>query len=85
MLWLQQIDLTFVDPAILRPGRFDRQIYVGIPNVKEREAILMVHTRNKRLDPDVDLKVMLNILLDLLQLILKTYVMKLHYYRLDII
>ncbi|WP_347714383.1 ATP-dependent zinc metalloprotease FtsH [uncultured Parvimonas sp.] len=46
-----------LDPAILRPGRFDRQIYVGIPNVKEREAILMVHTRNKRLDPDVDLKV----------------------------
>lgn len=45
-----------LDPAILRPGRFDRQIYVGIPNVKEREAILMVHTRNKRLDPDVDLK-----------------------------
>ena len=46
-----------LDPAILRPGRFDRQLYVGIPNVKEREAILMVHTRNKRLDPDVDLKV----------------------------
>ena len=46
-----------LDPAIFRPGRFDRQIYVGIPNVKEREAILMVHTRNKRLDPDVDLKV----------------------------
>ena len=40
-----------LDPAILR------QIYVGIPNVKEREAILMVHTRNKRLDLDVDLKV----------------------------
>ena len=46
-----------LDPAILRPGRFDRQIYVGIPNVREREAILMVHTRNKRLAPDVDLKV----------------------------
>lgn len=46
-----------LDPALLRPGRFDRQIYVGVPNVKEREAILMVHTRNKRLDPDVDLKV----------------------------
>lgn len=45
-----------LDPAILRPGRFDRQVYVGIPNVREREAILMVHTRNKRLSPDVDLK-----------------------------
>lgn len=46
-----------LDPAILRPGRFDRQIYVGIPNVREREAILMVHTRNKKLSSDVDLKV----------------------------
>ena len=45
-----------LDPAILRPGRFDRQIYVGMPNVREREAILMVHTRNKRLSSDVDLK-----------------------------
>ena len=44
-----------LDPAILRPGRFDRQVYVGIPDVREREAILEVHTRNKKLDPDVDL------------------------------
>lgn len=45
-----------LDPAILRPGRFDRQIYVGMPNVREREAILMVHTRNKKVAPDVDIK-----------------------------
>ncbi|WP_099203710.1 ATP-dependent zinc metalloprotease FtsH [Miniphocaeibacter massiliensis] len=45
-----------LDPAILRPGRFDRQVFVGIPDVREREAILLVHTRNKKMDPDVDLK-----------------------------
>lgn len=45
-----------LDPAILRPGRFDRQVYVGLPDVKGREAILLVHTRNKKLEPDVDLK-----------------------------
>lgn len=44
-----------LDPAILRPGRFDRQVYIGIPDVREREAMLEVHTRNKILDPDVDL------------------------------
>ncbi len=46
-----------LDPAILRPGRFDRQIYVGLPDVKAREEILKVHTRNKPLDDDVDLQV----------------------------
>ncbi len=46
-----------LDPAILRPGRFDRQIYVGLPDVKAREEILKVHTRNKPLDEDVDLQV----------------------------
>ncbi len=45
-----------LDPALLRPGRFDRQILVGYPNVKGREAILKVHTRNKPLAPDVDLE-----------------------------
>ncbi len=45
-----------LDPAILRPGRFDRQVHVGIPDVKGREAILHVHTRNKKLEPDVNLK-----------------------------
>ena len=45
-----------LDPALLRPGRFDRQILVGYPDVKGREAILKVHTRNKPLAPDVDLK-----------------------------
>lgn len=45
-----------LDPALLRPGRFDRQILVGYPDVKGREAILKVHTRNKPLAPDVDLE-----------------------------
>lgn len=46
-----------LDPALLRPGRFDRQILVGRPDVKGREAILKVHARNKPLAADVDLKV----------------------------
>ena len=46
-----------LDPALLRPGRFDRTIYVGLPDIKGREAILKVHTRTKPLDKDVDLKV----------------------------
>ena len=45
-----------LDPALLRPGRFDRKILVGAPDVKGREAILRVHARNKPLGPDVDLK-----------------------------
>lgn len=45
-----------LDPALLRPGRFDRQILVGYPDVKGREAILKVHTRNKPLAPDVGLE-----------------------------
>lgn len=45
-----------LDPALLRLGRFDRQILVGYPDVKGREAILKVHTRNKPLAPDVDLE-----------------------------
>lgn len=45
-----------LDPALLRPGRFDRQILVGYPDVNGREAILKVHTRNKPLAPDVDLE-----------------------------
>ncbi|MDF2536417.1 MAG: ftsH, partial [Bacillales bacterium] len=45
-----------LDPALLRPGRFDRQILVGVPDVKGREAVLKVHARNKPLDPSVDLK-----------------------------
>ena len=47
-----------LDPALLRPGRFDRQITVGAPDVKGREEILKVHTRKKPLAPDVDLKVL---------------------------
>ncbi len=46
-----------LDPALLRPGRFDRRITVGLPDIKAREEILKVHTRNKPLDEDVDLKV----------------------------
>lgn len=45
-----------LDPALLRPGRFDRQIVVGYPDVKGREEILMVHANNKPLAPDVDLR-----------------------------
>lgn len=47
-----------LDPALLRPGRFDRRILVGAPDVKGREEILKVHTRNKHLSEDVDLKVL---------------------------
>jgi len=43
-----------LDPALLRPGRFDRQIYVGLPDIKGREAILRLHARNKKIEPDVD-------------------------------
>ncbi len=45
-----------LDPALLRPGRFDRQVYVGRPDMKGREEILRVHTRKKPLADDVDLK-----------------------------
>ena len=44
-----------LDPAVLRPGRFDRQIYVGAPDAKGRQEILKVHTKDKRLDSSVDL------------------------------
>lgn len=45
-----------LDPALMRPGRFDRQIVVNYPDIKGREEILKVHTRNKNIGPDVDLK-----------------------------
>ena len=45
-----------LDPALLRPGRFDRQIYVSQPDAKGREAILRVHAKNKKLDASVNLK-----------------------------
>ncbi len=47
-----------LDPALLRPGRFDRQIVVPLPENEERLAILKVHSRDKRMGPDVDLEVM---------------------------
>ncbi|MDO5707788.1 MAG: ATP-dependent zinc metalloprotease FtsH [Andreesenia angusta] len=46
-----------LDPALLRPGRFDRQVYIGVPDIRGREAILKVHSKNKPLDNDVDLGV----------------------------
>ena len=45
-----------LDPALLRPGRFDRQVYVGLPDIKGREEILKIHVRGKPLAEDVDLK-----------------------------
>ena len=45
-----------LDPALMRPGRFDRQIYVNIPDVKGREDIFKVHSRNKPLAPDINFK-----------------------------
>ena len=45
-----------LDPALLRPGRFDRQIYVGLPDIKGREEVLKVHAKGKPLAEDVDLK-----------------------------
>jgi cell division protease FtsH len=47
-----------LDNALLRPGRFDRQIYISVPDVKGREEILRVHSQNKELDKDVDLKIL---------------------------
>ena len=47
-----------LDPALLRPGRFDRQIVIGIPDIVGREEIFRVHSKNKPLDPSVDLKVL---------------------------
>ncbi len=47
-----------LDPALLRPGRFDRQVFVGRPDSKGREEVLAVHARNKPLAEDVDLKVL---------------------------
>ena len=46
-----------LDPALLRPGRFDRQVEIPLPNLRERTAILIVHSRDKRLEADVDLEV----------------------------
>lgn len=50
-----------LDPALMRPGRFDRQIYVNLPDVKGREQILKVHARNKPIAPDVNFKIIARI------------------------
>lgn len=50
-----------LDPALMRPGRFDRQIYVNIPDVKGREGILRIHARNKPIDENVDFKTLAKI------------------------
>ena len=47
--------VDILDPALLRPGRFDRQVYVGLPDIRGREEILTIHARNKPLAEDVDL------------------------------
>jgi len=47
-----------LDPALTRPGRFDRTVVVNLPDIREREAILKVHTRNKPLDPSISLQVL---------------------------
>ena len=47
-----------LDPALLRPGRFDRQVYVNLPDVRGREAILKVHARNKPIAPNVNFKIL---------------------------
>ena len=47
-----------LDSALLRPGRIDRQVLIGIPDIRGREAILVVHSKNKPLSEDVDLKVL---------------------------
>lgn len=47
-----------LDNALLRPGRFDRQIYINLPDIKGREEILRVHSKNKQFEADVDLKVL---------------------------
>lgn len=45
-----------LDPALLRPGRFDRQVFVNVPDVKGREGIIKIHAKNKPLDPEIDFK-----------------------------
>ena len=47
--------VDILDPALLRPGRFDRQVYVGLPDIKGREEILKIHAKNKPLAEDVDI------------------------------
>ena len=53
--------VDILDPALLRPGRFDRHIFVNVPDVRGREAIFKVHARNKPISPDVDFKVIARI------------------------
>ncbi len=48
--------VDILDPALMRPGRFDRQIYVGTPDIKGREEILKVHSRNKKINPTITFK-----------------------------
>ena len=49
--------LDTLDDALLRPGRFDRQIYIGAPDIKGRASILKIHLANKKMAPDVSHKV----------------------------
>lgn len=52
--------ISILDPAILRPGRFDRHVAVSLPHAAGREAILKIHAKNKNLDKDVDLSELAN-------------------------
>lgn len=54
--WQPPTGRTFWTPALMRPGRFDRQIYVGTPDVQGRQDILKIYARDKRLDEQVDLE-----------------------------
>ncbi len=45
-----------LDPALMRPGRFDRQVYVGLPDMRDREKVLAIHGKKKKLGPDISLK-----------------------------
>ena len=74
-----------LDPALLRPGRFDRKILVGRPDVKGREAILKVHAKNKPLAKDVDLKMIAKQTPGFVGADLENLLMKLHYKLLVVI
>jgi ATP-dependent Zn protease len=53
LLFWQPPIVRRLDPALLRPGRFDRQVIIDLPDIKEREAILKLHAKNKPLSADI--------------------------------
>ena len=68
-----------LDPALLRPGRFDRQVVVPNPDIKGRNKILEVHTRKLALAPDVDISVIARGTPGFLEQISQTWLTKLHF------